>query len=162
MLQKKICMLGAFSVGKTSLVQQFVSSIFDDKYLTTVGVKIDKKVVNTEEQDVTLMLWDLAGEDAYNSIKASYLRGTAGCIIVIDGTRPKTLEVGTDIIKLVRDSVGDVPIIIALNKADLKEDWCLEEADLNKLMNDHSTIETSAKSGANVDEMFQQLTERML
>ncbi len=162
MLQKKICMLGAFSVGKTSLVQQFVASIFDDKYLTTVGVKIDKKIVSTVEQDVTLMLWDLAGEDAYNSIKASYLRGASGCIVVVDGTRPKTLEVGNDIINLVKDSVGDVPIIVALNKSDLKDEWFLDETQLRELCDLHTTVETSAKNGQNVETMFQQLTERML
>lgn len=120
MLQKKICMLGTFSVDKTSLVRQFVSSIFDDKYLTTVGVKIDKKIVTAADKDISLMLWDLAGEDTYNSIKASYLRGASGCIIVIDGTGPKTLDVARDIIQLVTDNIGDVPIVIALNKADLK------------------------------------------
>ncbi len=162
MLQRKICMLGAFSVGKTSLVKQFVSSIFDDKYLTTVGVKIDKKVVTTDEQDVTLMLWDLAGEDIYNSIKASYLRGAAGCIIVIDGTRPKTLEVAHDVIKLVEDAVGDIPIIIALNKCDLKDQWCFDNEQLEQLCRNQTTLETSAKNGTNVDAMFQQLTTRML
>ena len=66
MLQKKICLLGAFSVGKTSLIQRFVSSLFDDKYLTTVGVKIDKKIVTVDQQEIMLMIWDLAGEDDYN------------------------------------------------------------------------------------------------
>ena len=155
-------MLGAFSVGKTSLVQQFVSSMFDEKYLTTVGVKIDKKVVTIGDQEVTLMLWDLAGEDAYNSIKASYLRGAAGCIIVVDGTRPKTLEVAKDIIKLVQDSVGDIPIVVALNKADLKEEWHLDEIAANEFKDRQTVLETSAKTGANVESMFLSLTEQML
>lgn len=161
-LQRKVCMLGAFSVGKTSLVQRFVSSLFSDKYLTTVGVKIDKKVVATNAQDVTLMLWDLAGEDAYHTIKTSYLRGAAGCIIVIDGTRPKTLEVAREIIDLVQKSVGEIPFIIALNKADRKDEWLLESEDIAQLRQAHVVIETSAKSGANVDEMFRSLTEAML
>src|SRR5580700_10653949 len=92
MLQKKICMLGSFSVGKTSLVRRFVESIFSDRYLTTVGVKIDKKVVQVNGQDVTVMLWDLYGEDEFQKIRMSYLRGASGYLLVADGTRLATLE----------------------------------------------------------------------
>ena len=161
MLQKKVCMLGAFSVGKTSLVRRFVSSMFDEKYLTTVGVKIDKKVVTTDQTDVTLMLWDLAGEDAYNSIKASYLRGAAGCIIVIDGTRPNTFEVGLKLTDLIKQGAGDIPIVIALNKADIKDQWLLEQEQLSQLET-YPCLETSAKQGTQVDEMFQTLVSEML
>ena len=161
MLQKKVCMLGAFSVGKTSLVRRYVSSMFDEKYLTTVGVKIDKKVVTTDQTDVTLMLWDLAGEDAYNSIKASYLRGAAGCIIVIDGTRPNTFEVGFKLTDLIKQGAGDIPIVIALNKADIKDQWLLEQDQLSQLET-YPCLETSAKHGTQVDEMFQTLVSEML
>lgn len=162
MLQKKICMLGAFSVGKTSLVKQFVASIFDDKYLTTVGVKIDKKEITVAGKDIKLMLWDLAGEDVYNKINASYLRGASGCIIVVDGTRPDTLTVGQKLITLVEQELGSVPVVIALNKADLKANWELEDEALEQLNNHQSVLETSALNGQNVDEMFVQLTEKML
>lgn len=162
MLQKKICMLGAFSVGKTSLVKRFVTSLFDEKYLTTVGVKIDKKVVEVGDDSVTLMLWDLAGEDAYNNIKASYLRGASGCIIVVDGTRPNTLEVGANLVQLVTEAAGEIPIIIALNKADLKDQWELDDALLQSLREKQQILETSALAGQNVDEMFLALTEKML
>ena len=66
MIQKKICMLGAFAVGKTSLVKQYVSGIFSEKYHTTVGVKIDKKMVEVDGQSMTLILWDLHGEDEFS------------------------------------------------------------------------------------------------
>ncbi len=56
-------MLGGFGVGKTSLVRRYVQSIFSDTYLTTVGVKIEKKMVNVGAADVALILWDIAGED---------------------------------------------------------------------------------------------------
>ena len=84
--QKKVCMLGAFSVGKTSLVKRFVQSIFSETYLTTVGVKIDKKNVELSDRIVTLILWDLAGEDDIASLRMSYLRGSAGYVLVADGT----------------------------------------------------------------------------
>ena len=67
MIKKKICMLGAFAVGKTSLVQRFVNSIFSEKYQTTIGVKIDQKLVQTGDTEVNLMLWDIHGEDNYQN-----------------------------------------------------------------------------------------------
>src|SRR5574342_650264 len=92
MIQKKICMLGSFSVGKTSLVRRFVESIFSDTYLTTVGVKIDKKQLRVDDHDVTLMLWDIYGEDEFQKLHMSYLRGAAGLLLVVDGTRRSTLD----------------------------------------------------------------------
>src|ERR1700737_1110144 len=87
-LQKKICMLGGFWVGKTSLVKRFVASVFSETYLTTVGVKIDKKTVDLSDRIVNLILWDLAGEDDISSLRMSYLRGSAGYVRVPDGARP--------------------------------------------------------------------------
>src|SRR6266550_2566922 len=92
-LQKKICMLGGFSVGKTSLVKRYVQSVFSESYLTTVGVKIDKKSVDLSGRTVNLILWDVAGEDDVASIRMSYVRGSSGYVLVADGTRPSTLEV---------------------------------------------------------------------
>jgi small GTP-binding protein len=81
-LQKKICMIGAFSVGKTSLVKRYVQSVFSETYLTTVGVKIDKKTVDVSGRTVNLILWDVAGEDDIGSLRMSYLRGAAGYVLV--------------------------------------------------------------------------------
>ena len=92
-VQRKICMLGGFSVGKTSLVKRYVESIFSESYLTTVGVKIDKKVEQLPDRVVSLVLWDLAGEDDIGSLRMSYLRGSAGYVLVADGTRRSTLQV---------------------------------------------------------------------
>ena len=74
MLKKKICMVGQFAVGKTSLVRRFVDSIFDERYLTTIGVKIDRKDVTIDGKSITLMLWDLAGEDELAQLNVSHLR----------------------------------------------------------------------------------------
>src|SRR6204780_5202049 len=87
MLKKKICMVGEFGVGKTSLVRLFVDSIFDERYLTTIGVKIDRKDVTVGSASVTLMLWDLAGEDDLAQLKVSHLRGASGYILVPTGAR---------------------------------------------------------------------------
>ncbi|MBT5830208.1 MAG: GTP-binding protein, partial [Candidatus Latescibacteria bacterium] len=121
MMQKKVCMLGAFAVGKTSLISRYVHSMFSDKYQTTVGVKIDKKVVSVGEHDMTLILWDVYGEDDFMKLRMSYLRGAAGYFLVADGTRKETLDVAEDLKARVTDSLGDVPFILLLNKADLQD-----------------------------------------
>ena len=91
MIQKKICMLGGFGVGKTSLVSRFVHSIFSDKYLTTVGVKIEKKSVDLGARSRSDH-WDLHGEDDFQKVRMSYLRGASGYLLVADGTRRATLD----------------------------------------------------------------------
>ena len=88
MIQKKVCMVGVFGTGKTSLVQRYVHSLFSSKYHSTVGVKIDRKQVRVGETDVNLLLWDVEGRTAEQEIPASYLRGAHAVLFVADGTRP--------------------------------------------------------------------------
>ena len=116
-LQKKICMLGGFSVGKTSLVKRYVQSVFSETYLTTVGVKIDKKTVDLSDRIVNLILWDLAGEDDINSLRMTNLRGAAGYVLVADGTRPSTLDVALSLHKRVEADFGPLPFVLLLNKS---------------------------------------------
>ena len=97
MIKKKICMVGAYGVGKTSLVSRFVNSMFSEKYQTTVGVKVDKKVVQHSTGEVTLMLWDLAGEDAVTTVRPAHVKGSAGYILVMDGLRRNSLGVAIDL-----------------------------------------------------------------
>src|SRR5579863_8946120 len=106
MVKKKICMLGYYGVGKTSLVSQFVSQIFADKYQTTVGVKIDKKVVTLDRQEVTLMLWDVAGEEDGAPVKLSYARDASGYLLVVDGCRKKTFDAALNIQQRVEHEIG--------------------------------------------------------
>src|SRR5579883_685521 len=122
-LQKKVCMVGAYGVGKTSLVRRYVESIFSDRYLTNIGVKIDKKLVKVDGQQVNLVLWDLAGEDEISKLRLSHLRGASGYILVIDGCRRSTLDTALDLQQRVADSLGDVPFVVALNKVDLRPEW---------------------------------------
>ena len=94
MIQKKVCMLGGFAVGKTSLVARFVTSISRTRYLTTVGVKIEKKSVQVANQQLDLVLWDIYGDDEFQRVRMSYLRGASGYLLVVDPTRKATLETG--------------------------------------------------------------------
>ncbi|MEO0374807.1 MAG: Rab family GTPase, partial [Cyanobacteria bacterium P01_A01_bin.17] len=136
MLQKKICMIGAFATGKTSLVSRFVRGIYSDKYQTTVGVKIDKKTMQIGEQTVNLILWDIHGEDEFQEIRMSYLRGSSGYILVVDGTRSETLDKAISLQAEIKKEIGDVPIIMMLNKSDLTSEWELDEQTIEQLSND--------------------------
>jgi small GTP-binding protein len=163
MIQKKICMLGAFGVGKTSLVRRFVTSIFDEKYLTTVGVKIDKKIVEVAGEQVMLLLWDLEGEDDFHSLKTSYLRGAAGYFVVADGTRKETFKIAMDIHKRAREQVGEVPFVLLANKSDLESVWEISKKVLDNLEDAGIPVRlTSAKKGQGVEESFLDMAAAML
>src|ERR1700690_3343796 len=108
MLQKKVCLLGGFGVGKTSLVRRYVQSIFSDTYFTTVGVKIEKKMVKVGTAYVTLILWHIAGEERHQTIRISHLRGRAGYFLVVEVSRSGTLEVAKSIQGRVSSEIGSV------------------------------------------------------
>lgn len=156
-------MIGAFGVGKTSLVARFVRSIFSDKYLTTVGVKIDKKVVEADDQQLTLVVWDIAGEDALTTIRPSHLRGASGYILVVDGLRKATFEGAPDLKARADETVGSVPFVCVFNKNDLRADWEVTEADIETLRKrGWPVVFSSAKSGEGVEELFRELAAAIL
>jgi small GTP-binding protein len=128
MLKKKICMVGEFGVGKTSLVRRFVDSIFYERYLTTIGVKVDRKDVIVGGKSVRLMLWDLAGEDDLAQLNVSHLRAAHGYILVADGCRAATLEKAVELHQRITQVLGPLPLVMAVNKADLRDQWEVQSA----------------------------------
>ena len=163
MLQKKICMLGSFSVGKTSLVRRFVESIFSEAYQTSIGVKVDKKVVRVNDEDVTLVLWDIHGEDVYQKIRMSYLRGMSGYLLVIDGTRRQTLDDALALNERVIQEAGKVPAILVFNKSDLADKWEIDSTRESELTAaGWNIVRTSAKTGDSVEDVFSKLATAML
>lgn len=161
MIQKKICMIGDFSVGKTSLVARFVRQTFSDKYLTTVGVKIDTKQVKISDgREVKFILWDIAGTDALSVTTVSYLRGAAGYLLVVDGTRRPTWDSAVNLQKAVTEQLGEKPFILLLNKADLKEQWEVEQSLVEA--RGWKVLLTSAKTGEGVEEAFLKLATQLV
>ena len=156
-------MLGGFSVGKTSLVKRYVQSIFSETYLTTVGVKIDKKTVDLSDRIVNLILWDLAGEDDISSLRMSYLRGAAGYVLVADGTRRSTLEVALSLRQRVEADFGPLPFVLLLNKNDLEEQWAIRDAELDGPARQTAggCAPTSARTGEGVEDAFKDLAVRV-
>jgi small GTP-binding protein len=163
MMQKKVCMLGAFAVGKTSLVARFVQGIFSEKYHTTVGVKIDKKVVTLDTESISLILWDLYGEDEFQKVRMSYLRGASGYLLVVDGTRRATFEQAMTLQQSVQDALGEVPFVLVINKTDLAHDWEVEQQALAELVRaGWAVVTASAKIAQGVEEAFLMLTQKMI
>ena len=163
MLQKKVCMLGSFGVGKTSLVSRFVHSIFSEKYQSTIGVKVDRKTLNIDGRELSLLLWDLHGDDEFQRVRASYLKGMSGYILVVDSTRRDSVQVAIDLHKLAVNTVGDIPFLTLVNKCDLADQWDLEDGMLEVLEAQDWTIHrTSAKTGKLVNESFELLANNML
>ncbi|HVL01554.1 MAG TPA: Rab family GTPase [Dongiaceae bacterium] len=162
MVVKKICMMGAFAVGKTSLVRRFVHSIFSETYQTTIGVMISKKQLSLDGQEFELIIWDLEGRDEFTEFRSSYLRGVSGVLFVVDVTRPQTLTVVRQLREELHDQLGNVPALILLNKSDLVDQWRIDTDTLEQLEQEGCTLlRTSAKTGANVEEGFQALLRSM-
>lgn len=166
-VKKKICILGAFAVGKTSLIKRFVHSAFSEKYLTTIGVKIDQKQVMTEKNGIShqveMVIWDIHGEDDFQQVRSSYLLGTSGYFLVVDGTRKLTMDTAVKLQKLAQDTIGEKPFTLLVNKSDLRDTWEMQEETLNFFSNKGWIISlTSAKTGQGVEDAFQILVNRML
>jgi small GTP-binding protein len=163
MIQKKVCMLGTTAVGKTSLVRRFVTTIFDDSYLTTLGVKTDSKSVQINGKDVTLVLWDIHGADEFQSLRKDYLRGMHGYLLVADGTRKSTVDDALAIYDSIKTDFAKVPFIFLVNKVDLKDEWEFESDAENQLIERGWTVmRSSAKTGESVEAAFETLTQKML
>jgi small GTP-binding protein len=155
-----MCLLGAYGVGKTSLVSRFVHSMFSEKYMTTIGVKIDKKTVDLGHERVDLILWDIHGEDEYQKVRMSYIRGASGYLLVVDGTRRSTLDTALSLHESAQRTIGHVPFMVAVNKADLATRWEFDTDLVGQL--GLPFVKTSAKSGAQVEEAFESLSRAML
>jgi small GTP-binding protein len=167
----KIVLLGDFCVGKTSLIRKFVYNLFDDKYLTTIGVNISKKdiklEIDTVNNEVTLLIWDINGTNGFSKITPQYLSGASAAILVADITRIETIsELEPKINEFkIKNPKGN--IVVALNKCDLLEKMPFENylpAEWKVFFKDENTeyFFTSAKTGENVENMFLKLVTKII
>jgi len=160
-IAKKICLIGRFAVGKTSLVKQFVSQQFDEKYKTTVGVSISTKELTFNDTHVSLIIWDISGFEQ-DGHYADYLRGVHGVIWVLDGTEPESFSI-LDLIANSIPEIKQIPSICFINKCDLKEDWIVKDSDIKILQEYNSLVLfSSAKTGENVELGFTKLAEMLI
>jgi len=166
MVSKKIILVGDFSTGKTSLIRRFVDNQFSDSYLSTIGVKISRKNILLEKEEVQGLIWDIEGGTQTKPIVKTYLIGAHGCIIVADVNRYDSIENIATYIKTVQNITSNTSFILALNKSD-----CLKSEDKERILHEVSEkynnitshiYLTSAKTGENVESMFYTLAQEMI
>lgn len=162
-VMRKICLLGDGAVGKTSLIRRYVFDEFDDEYIMTIGTKVSKKSMEVDKNELTLMIWDILGQKEHTSLHSAYYKGASGAIIVCDFTNKKSMENLTRWVDDFRGVAGNVPVVIAVNKQDIKNKaYLFEEA--KKIADNYGApaIPTSAKTGKNVELLFKMIGERVI
>ncbi|MGH8480498.1 MAG: Rab family GTPase [Gammaproteobacteria bacterium] len=159
-ITRKVCLLGAAAVGKTSLSTRFLTNTFSEQYLSTVGLRVgSRELLLREGLTLKLIIWDIAGTRVLTRINTGYLKGTAGIAYVADGTRRETLTTALDLRAEVARSLAPVPSVLLLNKADLGGQWDIEADDLLALISDGVRLfKTSAKDGTGVEAAFVDLS----
>ena len=160
MISKKIILTGSFGVGKTSLFNRFIYQQFSDKYLTTIGVKVNNKTIKIDDESISMMVWDVAGEVSQDKVPASYFLGASGIIYVMDLSRPLTFVNLESDIQFLRDLLPNGTIIIVANKKDLVTEEQLET--IRQELVRPFDYSTSAKTGENVEELFIEMGKRLL
>ncbi len=165
MISRKIVLVGDFATGKTSLIRRFVDNQFSDSYLSTIGVKISKKLIELEHVTLRGMIWDIEGGTDTKAVNKTYFIGAHGAILVADGTRFETLEHIEMYITLLQGNLKNIPLVLAVNKSDsLSEE---ERIDIMKKAQTmyggmvQSIFLTSAKTGEGVEEMFHAIASEM-
>lgn len=167
-MQKKVCLLGDFAVGKTSLVRRFVYNLFNDKYLSTIGVKVSRKVVaipyGSEVVELSMLLWDLAGSEEFDRLRESYLRGASGAVLVCDLTRPETLSSLVSYAEDLQRVSPGAGLVLAANKCDLADQRRLtaQEVEAVAVSLHASYYFTSAKTGEEVETLFRSLGQMLV
>jgi small GTP-binding protein len=167
-INKKVCLLGDYAVGKTSLVRRFVYERFEDKYLSTIGVKVSRKTLVVPHQDqlvdLAIILWDIAGSEEFDRLRSSYLRGAAGAVLVCDLTRSETLRHLPSYWDDLRQICPTAQVVLAANKTDLVEQLHLSVSEIEAYASGLQVpfYLTSAKSGDQVETLFRQLGQLML
>jgi len=167
----KVCLVGDIGVGKTSLIRRYVLDLFDDKYIATIGTKVTKKNVSAvnsvtrENENVTLLIWDIMGQPSFREIlREAYFYGAQGALCICDITNRDTFAELRYWIKAMNATSGPVPMVMIGNKKDLDADSNVGIEDIDafaKKFNSRSLM-TSAKTGENVENAFSMLLEDVL
>ena len=164
-MARKVVVIGDPAVGKTSLIKRFVQDVFDDRYLNTIGAKVMKKELGVnrpdtgEIVDLKLILWDIAGQETFETVKKAYYRGASGAIVVCDLTRKDTMEHLHKWIENLFDVSDVIPMAIICNKNDLGEEveFSVEDVEADFAPYGAPVYSTSAKMGENVEMVFHEL-----
>ena len=171
-IKTKVCLVGEAAVGKTSLIRRFVQDDFDDRYITTLGAKVSKREIVFDMPDrkqiqMDITIWDIMGEKGFRDLlKEAFFHGAKGVLAVADLTRYSTLKELDDWVQGVFKVVGEIPVVYAINKIDLKDEVMIlygdkEIGEATRAF-DAPFFCTSAKTGENVELLFQRLGTMVL
>lgn len=156
-------MLGSFGVGKTSLVNQFVHSIFSEEYLTTIGARIERHELSLDEILLSLIIWDLAGEDKFDRVRSSYVGGAAGYVLVFDGMRRETVAEGVAICDQCVAQSPDTPVVCVMNKSDLFDSWTVGDEEYRQIADrGWPLLSATATDGASTARVFESLARHIV
>jgi small GTP-binding protein len=162
MRRKKICIIGASAVGKTSLVASYSGAVFSSGYQSTLGVRITRAVVAISERLKELVVWDIRGESEFYSIDPAYLYGSEGYVLVADGTRRTTLDHAMDLQTRMKELIGDIPHVLLINKKDLDDIWEVDDTLLSTIQAQVPDVYTcSARGGITLHNAIETLAHRM-
>jgi small GTP-binding protein len=161
----KICLLGEANVGKTSLVYRFIENKFRDNYKSTLGVNLLKKDMSLKDYgNVATTIWDLGGQESFKSLRKLYLEGANGALIIFDSTQKKTFEKLDGWIRDFKIDRETEPILLIGNKNDLKDKITISDKEAKEFAKNNKMeyISTSAKTGSNVEEAFDNIVKLIL
>ena len=164
MYHKKICVLGARAVGKTSLARRFREGGFNPDYKATYGAAISKIQLQVDADRLQLMLWDIEGLEPSSQRFFDYLKGASAIVYVVDGTRLQTLEAVLELRQKIEQRAG-VPVrsIVLFNKSDLIESWEISPGTISDIEADGIlALLTSAREGTGVNTAFNLLARVLL
>lgn len=161
---KKICVLGDFAVGKTSLIRRYVLDLFDDKYITTMGTKITKREMRVGVIELTMQIWDIVGNIIYRKLQEQYYKGSDAAFVVCDLTRPESEENLNGWTEHYLKVVPRARLVFLGNKADVAGvDGPVEKALAMRAARHKTTyLRTSARNGLNVEKAFEVLSHHVL
>jgi small GTP-binding protein len=162
----KVLLLGDSTVGKTCFLLRYCDKTFEDAHLTTVGLDYRlKSMVLKNGKNVKLQIWDTAGQDRFRAITKNYYKGANGIILIYDVTNLQSYENVKNWIAQIKESANqNVIIYLVGNKIDIKEeDRCVKTEDGKKLAEEFKLpfFESSAKIGININEIFEQIVEKI-
>ncbi len=161
----KLCILGDARVGKTSLIQRYLIGTFNESTIPTLGVGFYVNSFIVDGERVTLQIWDFGGEERFRFLIPSYCVGANGALFVYDITSPRSLIDMGEWLDLLEKTTGKIPVLLVGTKIDLGS---LRKITPSKAMEYGKTreitefLETSAKTGENVESVFEKISHLLI